>query len=164
MYEIKAMSQSDAEEIVTWTYDEPYSFFNMENDPEDLAELLSPESRENRYFSVYKKADLIGFFEYEKRGKVIDIALGMKPELTGKKQGFDFLKAGLAFAKERFAPSQITLSVAPFNKRAIKVYERAGFIEQDRIIHRSNGREYGFIKMGLEVSSGRNRALKTDRS
>lgn len=38
------MSQSDAEKIADWHYEGIYSFYDMENDPEDLQELLSPEN------------------------------------------------------------------------------------------------------------------------
>jgi [ribosomal protein S18]-alanine N-acetyltransferase len=41
--------------------------------------------------------------------------------------GLAYLQAGLAFATQRFTPRRFRLSVATFNERAIRVYERAGF-------------------------------------
>ena len=51
----------------------------------------------------------------------------MTPDLVGKRLGLGFVLAGLEFAEERFAPSGFRLTVATFNERAIRVYERAGF-------------------------------------
>lgn len=43
-FHFSLMSQSDAEKIADWHYEGIYSFYDMENDPEDLQELLSPEN------------------------------------------------------------------------------------------------------------------------
>ena len=57
--------------------------------------------------------------------------------------------------KERFAPPAVRLSVASFNRRAVTVYERAGFqiIGEEKV--RTNGGIYNnFIKMELDQSNG----------
>ena len=58
----------------------------------------------------------------------------MRPDLTGKGRGDEFVRAGREFGRERFAPRQIVLNVAAFNERAIRVYERVGFVETGRHI------------------------------
>ena len=57
----------------------------------------------------------------------IDIGLGIKPNLCSKGLGFNFLCEGINFAKNKLLAKSIRLTVASFNKRAIKVYKRAGF-------------------------------------
>ena len=52
-FHFSLMSQSDAEKIADWHYEGIYSFYDMENDPEDLQELLSPEKRGENYWSVF---------------------------------------------------------------------------------------------------------------
>jgi hypothetical protein len=53
--------------------------------------------------------------------------LGMRPDLTGRGLGEEFVHAGLRFARETYSPPAFRLTVATFNQRAIRVYERAGF-------------------------------------
>lgn len=59
-FHFSLMSQSDAEKIADWHYEGIYSFYDMENDPEDLQELLSPEKRGENYWSVFSNGVLIG--------------------------------------------------------------------------------------------------------
>ena len=72
---------------------------------------------------------MFGFYYFEPNGDVLDYGLGLRPDLVGRGLGLDFFRAGLEFARERYRPRLIRLHVAAFNERAIKVYERAGFLE-----------------------------------
>jgi len=38
------MIEQDAHDIATWHNQEPYTFYNADRDPDDLAELLNPQS------------------------------------------------------------------------------------------------------------------------
>ncbi|WP_053220072.1 GNAT family N-acetyltransferase [Virgibacillus senegalensis] len=143
------MSQREAEEIAyNWHYPGEYSFYDMEADEEDLAEFLDAERRADDYFAVEKDGQLMGFFSFRERqsGKV-EMGLGMKPEWTGMGKGLAFLQSGLHFACSNYQPTAITLSVAAFNKRAIKLYEKAGFVETDTFKQNTNGGSYNFVSM-----------------
>jgi ribosomal-protein-alanine N-acetyltransferase len=143
------MSQADAEDIASWRYEDEYAFYDWTADPADLAELLDPVARAGRYFAVTAQSgDLIGFFEYKPPQKgQLEIGLGLHPSWTGHGHGVQFVEAGLHFARSRFAPETFTLSVASFNRRAITVYERAGFVTVRRYMHRTNGAEWEFVEM-----------------
>jgi [ribosomal protein S18]-alanine N-acetyltransferase len=151
-YLYQVMSQEQAEEIAfQWHYDGEYSFYDMESDREDLAEFINQETRGNSVFSVFNDNELIGFFSVSKVDeRVYDIGLGMRPDLTGKGIGFKFLKSGIEFLESEYKPKRITLSVATFNQRAIKVYKKMGFNEQNTFMQTTNGSEFEFIKMEYE--------------
>ena len=144
---IAPMSQRDAVAISEWHYDPPYSFYDSNADSDDEALLLDAERRKGRYFSAFDDGALVGFFEFQVKGGDVVVGLGLRPDLTGRGRGLEFTEAGLAFARERFGPGQFRLSVASFNTRAIKVYERAGFTTTRAFDHETNGGVYPFLEM-----------------
>ena len=145
---IAPMSQEDAEAIAGWRYDPPYDFYDADADHRDLAELLDPELRGDRYFSARDgSGELVGYFGFGYSDGVAGIGVGLRPDLTGRGLGLSFLEQGLAFAKERYAPARYRLSVAAFNKRAITVYERAGFARTRSFAHETNGGVFRFVEM-----------------
>ncbi len=148
-FRFRPMRQSDAEAIAGWHYPEPFSFYDWAADPRDLAELLDPTARGDGYFAVEDEANnLVGFFHYrEPHGDRLEIGLGLHPERTGQGLGRSFVEAGLDFGRRRFAPTEFTLSVASFNRRAITVYERVGFSAVRVFAHWTNGGEWEFVEM-----------------
>lgn len=142
------MTQSEAERIAAeWHYDGKYSFYDIDADEEDLEEFLDPTQRENT-FTVYRDGELVGFYSFNPQDSfTIDIGLGMHPALTGKGLGIEFLEEGLKFAQSSYHPTRFTLSVATFNERAMKVYEKAGFSKVETFMQDMNGSTYEFVKM-----------------
>ena len=146
--QMDAADARDAREISGWRYVSPHDFYVPAADPADLAELLDPVRRESVYFAVLDDENhLVGFFQFEREGEAADIGLGLRPNLTGKGLGAEFILSGLAFARERFSPERFTPSVATFNGRAISAYERAGFRRGEVYSHETNGGEHGFLRM-----------------
>ncbi|MDY0405049.1 GNAT family protein [Virgibacillus sp. 179-BFC.A HS] len=148
-YTFKKLTQEQAEEIsYNWHYEGIYSFYDMEADQEDLEEFLDAKQRGDSTFAVLNDNELIGFFSFSQTdANTIDIGLGMRPDLTGVGKGLSFLKEGLAFAKAKYSPNVITLSVATFNNRAIKVYKKAGFEPVETFVQETNDGHYDFLKM-----------------
>jgi ribosomal-protein-alanine N-acetyltransferase len=77
----------------------------------------------------------------------VEVGLGLRPDLTGKGLGRRFLLAGLDFARRSFSPEVLRLSVPTFNKRAIKVYEGAGFVPARSYPHETNAGVHVFLEM-----------------
>ena len=148
-YVFRPMSDQEAREISGWRYEPPYDFYDATSDPDDLAELLDPDRRrEGSYYAAFdERGSLVGFFQFERAGKVVDAGLGLRPDLTGKGLGRAFLLAGLDFARRSFSPEVFRLAVATFNERAIKVYEGVGFVQGRIYRHETNGGVYEFLEM-----------------
>ena len=136
LYVLRQISRADAERIARWRYPEPYSSYN--GDPASIPGLLDP--RHDYHAVTSPNGDLVGYFCFGIDATVplgrrlglypedaLDIGLGMRPDLTGRGLGLDFVRAGLNFAGEAYGPPAFRLTVTFTNERAIKVYERAGF-------------------------------------
>jgi ribosomal-protein-alanine N-acetyltransferase len=116
---IEPASDDLYERLRGWRYPPPYDFYDGDIDPP-----LNPE----RFFAaVDSDGDLVGFYYFEEKPPDLDYGLGLRPDLVGQGLGLDFFLAGLAYARERYAPRRVFLHVAEFNERARRVYERAGF-------------------------------------
>ena len=135
------MTQKQAETIAfTWHYEDEYSFYDLEADQEDLEEFLDGERRGSSVFAVLEEDELVAFLSVNTvEPETVDIGLGMRPDLTGKGKGEEFMKAGIVFIQSEWKPKKINLSVASFNERAIKVYEKAGFIKVGTFMQETNG-------------------------
>jgi [ribosomal protein S18]-alanine N-acetyltransferase len=152
-YVFRPMNDEEAREISGWRYDPPYDFYDATSDPDDLAELLDPKRRrEGAYYAAFDESgSLVGFFQFEEKGQIVEVGLGLRPDLTGRKLGLGFMLAGLEFARRHFSPTGFRLSVATFNERAILVYERAGFRRGEVFMHHTNGGDHRFLLMTREA-------------
>ena len=142
------MTESHATEILNWQYPPPYDMYNQEVTQAGIEEHLNQSYKA----IVDQNNNLIGFYctgqpaqvpkghefnVYEK--SCLDLGLGMKPELTGKGLGREFL----AFILAELDVDSLRLTVAKFNQRAIRLYEAFEFKRADMF---TNG-EVEFITM-----------------
>jgi RimJ/RimL family protein N-acetyltransferase len=148
--DIHKLTIEEANEINTWTYEEPYNLYSFAGEKEVIEELLDG----TYYGCCNDQGELIGYFCFGENSQVpggrdanlyggedvIDIGLGMKPALTGKGMGELFFQAGITFAAKEFSSKVFRLSVATFNTRAITLYKNIGFKQGP--IFLSRGREF----------------------
>ncbi|HYP23834.1 MAG TPA: GNAT family N-acetyltransferase [Actinomycetota bacterium] len=146
-FEIRPMSQAEAETVAAWHYEPPYDFYDFEADPEDHEEILDPVRRAGDYHSVELDGELAGFFSFRPHGDELELGLGLRPDLSGGGLGLEFVEAGLAFARAAFRPASFWLDVATWNERAKKVYERAGFEAGHVWTHESGQGRVDFLRM-----------------
>ena len=130
------MDEASACEMCTWRYEPPYDFYNPRPEGVDarVRHLLDPG---NAYYAITDNdGTLVGYCclgadaqvpggTYEEAA--LDIGLGMRPALTGQGHGDGFFAAIVDFALLALAPRRLRVTVAAFNLRAMRVYEKAGF-------------------------------------
>jgi|SRR5262245_15535347 len=130
------MSAAEAGAIADWRYEPPYDFYNTR--PADRAQtiraFLDPAYA---YQAVRLAGELVGFCCFGADARIpggvyegadlLDVGLGLRPDLTGRGLGPSFVRAVLAFGATAYAPSGFRLTVAAFNRRAIRAYEKVGF-------------------------------------
>ena len=149
------MTSTYADAIDQWRYPAEYAFYNLDSDPEDRAEFLDERNWPNAYYAVLdEQGALAGFFLFEPEDGSLILGLGLRPDLTGVGLGAAFVEAGLAFARQTFAPTTFRLSVAAFNQRAIRVYEQLGFTRERTFQQETNGGVCEFVEMTKSERSG----------
>ncbi|WP_029678855.1 GNAT family N-acetyltransferase [Bifidobacterium sp. 7101] len=151
---IALLTQANANQIAReWHYSDTYSFYDMENDPEDFEEIITPRLRANKYYQILDdKDELVGYFCLERLSEEkVEVGLGLRPDLTGLGLGLSFVKEIEAFIQNNFNYKLIIPSVASFNKRAIKVYQKAGFKIDGSMLQKSNDGVYEFINLSKPV-------------
>ncbi len=157
-FAVNPMREEQARLLVAWRYEGMDARYNMS--PEDYDEVMS-----GAYYAVTDDHDdLIGFFSFGPPAQVpgghiagayaeenaLDVGLGLRPDLTGRGMGKDFLKAGCAFAQRQFAPAVLRLSVITINRRAIRLYENAGFQVGPRFLSATPSGDTEFLLMTKE--------------
>ena len=134
---IKQMNNDEAKQASKWIYEEPYSIYSMDESDDTINELMN-----GHYYSVLDEAEnLVGYYCFGESAQVpagnefgvydsaymTDIGLGIKPDLCGQGLGLRILSSGIDFARDTLSVMGFRLTVATFNKRAIKTYQRVGF-------------------------------------
>lgn len=131
------INQQEAIEIAdTWKYPVRMIFMTWLLIKKTMTKLLTK----------YKEKSLI-FPKDESMAIGVELGIGMKPELTGIGLGKDFIELIINCLIKNYSSSITWLSVAEFNKRAIKVYQRTDFRQKYKIKQCSNGREDIFVVM-----------------
>jgi RimJ/RimL family protein N-acetyltransferase len=130
------VSEAEVRGFLSWRYAPPYDLYNLDtiNPDDELAYFLNPN---NRFYSIINESgDLLAFCSFGLDAQVpggdygrqaLDLGLGIRPDLTGQGQGVLYANAVVAFARRTFAPPAYRVTVAGWNKRARRVWEKAGF-------------------------------------
>jgi ribosomal-protein-alanine N-acetyltransferase len=150
-FEFRPLEDEGIRDIVTWEYEPPYDMYNIDHEVDiNILILLIIGSR-----SYYRIDDpdhgLIGFCCFGDEGRVaggdysqeaLDMGLGVRPDLTGQGLGHLFIDALCSYATVMFAPTTLRVTIAAWNKRAQRVWTKAGFQEQARFQATHTGMEF----------------------
>ena len=133
---LQALSEAQARAIADWRYAAPYDFYNVKAGAIDEAVQYFSDPR-NAFFSMTdEQGNLMGFCSFGPDGQVaggdysqeaLDIGLGLRPDVTGHGQGAWYAEAALDFARRTFAPRRFRVTIAEFNQRAQRVWQKLNF-------------------------------------
>ena len=134
------MNETAVQLMLDWRYPPPYDIYNATAaGPEAIAEnrayLLNPD---NHFYRILLPDDsFAAFCSFGEDGQVpggnytkpaLDIGLGVRPDLTGRGLGETFVQAVIQFAGETFQPICLRVTIAAFNMRAQRVWQKQGFV------------------------------------
>jgi RimJ/RimL family protein N-acetyltransferase len=134
LFVFKPMDEASVDAISQWCYEPPYDIYNWDPDEIDASFFLDPQ---NAYYCIANdQGNLVAYCCFgldaqvpggDYSTKALDIGLGVRPDLTGQGHGLAFVNAVLDYASSTFVPAGFRVTVAAFNKRAQRVWEKAGF-------------------------------------
>ena len=155
-YIFAPMNQEYANGIVSnWHYDDVYSFYDMAADEDDLRIFLDTKNWQSIIRAVLNEnEELVGWASFYTENAEFWLSLGLRPDLTGQGLGVEFVLECIRYAISHYKPvnDTIKLAVALFNERAIKVYQRAGFVETNRTIRDTHIGQVDFIEMEKHIA------------
>jgi ribosomal-protein-alanine N-acetyltransferase len=146
-YRFQKMNKKDATETATWRYTDQYAIYNPDEGKQEeyVAWLLEPRYA---YHSVYEGDVLVGLCCFGEDAQVsggdyslqdtLDIGFGMRPDLTGQGRGTAFLAAILSFANSHYNVTHFRTTIATFNLRSQRVFEKAGFTRVQKFVSHSD--------------------------
>lgn len=148
-FEFRVTTKSDAAEFLTWKYDGIYSFYDNNIDKNKIEWILNFIDSDNN-FSIYNEDnELVGNCSFYYVEEFLCVGVQMRPDITGKGFGTEFVKSVVDFGKQKYNYNYIDLTVAKFNKRAIKVYKKLGFKVIEEFVNTIRGADYDFMAMRL---------------
>ncbi len=136
------------EEFCSWTYPEPYERYSLDSsaipyfltlleDPQgSLTMITDPSGQLIAYVTTGPDARVPGDDYAE---ELLDIGLGIRPELTGRGLGTEIVAKVLGRLEKAFPGLGFRVTIAVFNLRAQKVWMRNGFVESKRFISEKSG-------------------------
>jgi ribosomal-protein-alanine N-acetyltransferase len=151
MYSFQPLERESALEIIRWQYEPPYDLYNHRPEEEET-DLRRLSDRKNGFFSIRAgNGELIGFCSFgadarvpggDYREDMLDIGLGIRPDLTGRGAGAEVIGGVLRFAAEQFHPARFRVTIALFNGRALRAWKKAGFAEIKEFVRKRDGRKF----------------------
>ncbi|UCD22256.1 MAG: GNAT family N-acetyltransferase [Chloroflexota bacterium] len=155
-YTFIPMNQKYANDILSnWHYSDVYSFYDMAADEDDLRIFMDAKNWGNIIRAVLNEDDeLVGWASFYAENDEFWLSLGLRPDLTDQGLGKEFVSECVRYAVSRYGIEHtIKLAVALFNQRAIKVYQRVGFVETNKTIRDTHIGKVDFIEMEKHITN-----------
>lgn len=129
------LTEARAEALCAWHYPPPFDLFDWPAWPDMVErgiEFGDPQIRERQFAAVENgEGEWIGFVQFFPLLGLTRLGLGMRPDLCGRGAGAAFARLAAEEALRRAPDDDVDLEVLTWNERAIRAYERAGFVVED---------------------------------
>lgn len=150
--------EESARKFLRWQYEPPYDVYNCPPDQLEKWILYNADPANNVYGMFDRNDELVGYCSYGRDAQVpggdysdtaLDIGLMIKPELTGRGMGASFAREVIRNGVEIYNPEKLRVTIAGFNHRAIRTWEKNGFQKVQEFIRNRDG--MAFVIMAATV-------------
>ena len=150
--------EKSAREFLAWRYEPPYDIYNCPPEQVEEAVRYNSDLVNNVYAMFNPHEELVGYCSYGAdacvRGgdyseDMLDIGLMLKPELTGQGRGTDFAREVISNGEKNYAPQKLRVTIAAFNHRAIRMWEKIGFRQTQTFNRAGDGLEFIIMIMNV---------------
>ena len=165
LFVLRPFGEAEARAMIQWRYEPPYDIYNLVTTDCDAQVRFLADPRSYYYAIVCSPDDdLVGFCCFEADARVpggdyteaaLDIGLGVRPDRTGRGLGQAFVEAVIAFGCEWFSAPALRVTIAEFNARALRVWERAGFERVGRFTRADDGRVFLVLMRAAPIATVR---------
>ena len=124
------LTDEDKKAICSWKYDGEYSIYNLpsyDSLKETQTGFMNLGKEKN--YRVFKCDDnIIGYINLSEKETEVSIGIGVNPKFLNKGFGTHILLESCRLSKELYPEKPLCLEVRTWNERAIRCYEKAGFV------------------------------------
>lgn len=146
------LTEADKREICSWHYEGEYAAYDLppyEQMLESRMGFLNPEEECN--FRVFLDGEtIVGFVNILEEDQEVFIGIGVAPNLCGRGYGCEMLLDTYCISKELYPEKPLYLEVRSWNKRAVRCYQKAGFVIDgepfEQVTHMGIGTFYRMVK------------------
>lgn len=134
-FQIQPMTEHDARRVAAWRYDGRWSIYDLSSAQPILDDLAN-------YFAVTSGMRLVGFCCVGEAARVpglpadpavVDIGLGLDPELIGHGHGVSFGQAILTYLTDAYPDRQIRAVIQAWNEPSLRLTRQLGFDDEGEL-------------------------------
>ena len=149
-----------ARDLLTWRYPPPYDIYNEAEvsiqERENIVRFICDPI--NGYSAMLDETGQFiggcshGFDAQVEGGNyseaALDIGLGVKPDYTGRGYGTEIVRQMLLYYHQKLQPKRFRATIAGFNRRSQRVFEKNGFQRTQTFQRPSDGMEFHVYTRG----------------
>lgn len=114
--------------ISEWKYREPYSIYNNIPYTEQIQKHRGFADLQNNYYSYYDGEKLVGYVNLKEKESNVFLGVGVNPEFCDQGYGQQIVKMACILSHKQYPNKKVSIEVRSWNIRAIKCYEKVGFV------------------------------------
>ena len=128
MLSMHPATEEEKRRISLWRYGGEYAVYNLPPYAEQLKSGRGFANPKNRFYTFHDGARLIGYASLAEEENRVLLGAGVHPDLCGRGFGQEICRAARRLSHSLFPGKPLCLHVRCWNTRAVRCYEKAGFV------------------------------------